>query len=250
MGIIVKVFGIFALILALSACQPAADDQKDLKESNPAATESKSQPKKDVNHSEAGADPEKSEGFSMVPGLPYEIIESDVVCNAPVVIEFFAYQCPHCYKLEQFAEAWKKENAAKIEFQAVPTHLGHQEFGPFLIVHQAAKNLGLLDKATPMLFKRLHEQKKSFASPDDAIAFLLSIGASEEDAKKALDDEEKIKTAIDDNFRLLAKYKITGVPAILVNHRYQFNVTKAGGYDKVFEVVEETLKLPSNCSKK
>jgi len=49
---------------------------------------------------------------------------------------------------------------------------------------------------------------------------------------------------------LLAKYKIAGVPTILVNHRYKFDVTKAGGYDKVFEVVDQTLAMPSNCSGK
>ena len=119
----------------------------------------------------------------------------------------------------------------------------------FLIVHQAADVLGLLDKATPKLFSRIHDEKKSFASQAEAIDFLVSLGANVEDATSALSDEANGKRAIDENFKLLAKYKITGVPTILVNHRYKFSVTQAGGYDKVFEVVDETLALPSNCTK-
>lgn len=226
-----RIFCIFTVLLALLACQP---DQNESKE--PVASEA---PSKDL--------PAK---FSMLLEQPYDIIESDEVCTEPVVIEFFAYHCPHCLKLEKFAQAWKKKNAGKVKFLTVPTHLGHQEFGPFLIVHQAAKDLGILEKATAMLFKRFHEDKKSFTSPEEAIAFLVSAGADETQAKKAITDEETTKTGLDENFRLLAKYKISSVPTILVNHRYQFDVTKAGGYEKVFEIVEETLKLPSNCSTK
>jgi len=234
----VKLLSLFTLILFLSACQPAE------KETKTATDTSDSTAKKEETTPSPAAE------VSPLIEQPYDIVESDITCEEPVVIEFFAYQCPHCYKLESFAEAWKKKNQGKVKFQAVPTHLGHQEFGSFLIVHQTAKNLGILDKAMPALFKRLHEDKKTFASQDEAIAFLVALGASEDAVKTAISNEEKIKTGIDENFLLMQKYKISGVPTILVNHQYQFNVTKAGGYDKVFEVVEETLKLPSNCPSK
>lgn len=238
-----RILSIFALILSLAACQQASEDTKDSKIEKSNITENI-----EKLPSEPGSKP--SENFSLLTELPYEIIDSDEACTEPVVIEFFAYQCPHCFELESYAEAWKKENAGKVKFQPVPTHLGHQEFGSFLIVHHAAEKLGLLKTATLALFKRLHEEKKAFASQDEAVAFLVSVGASEQDAKATLQDQESGKTAIDNDFRLLSKYKISGVPTILVNHRYKFDVTKAGGYDNVFKVVEETLKLPSNCSKK
>jgi len=231
---------IFFLALLLSACQSESTESEESKKPESATSKTTIQTESSVKPTENKNSAE----------LPYEIVESDETCGEPVVIEFFAYQCPHCYTLEKFAKEWRDKNAGRIKFKAVPTHLGNQQFGPFLIVHQAAEVLGLLDKATPMLFHRLHEEKKAFTSEDEAAEFLVSVGATKEDALKALQDQENAKNAIDDNFRLLAKYKVAGVPAIVVNHRYKFDVTKAGGYEKVFEVVDQTLALPSSCSAK
>ncbi len=243
-----KFISIFAFLLLLSACQQPDSEVQETNTTKETTTlaETPASTKTDVRKEKL--ETSKSQGdFSLLVDLPYEIVESDEKCESPVVIEFFAYQCPHCYTLEKFAEQWRSEHEREIEFLSVPTHLGHQEFGAFLILHQSAKKLGLLDKVRPLLFKRIHDEKKSFASPEEAIAFLVSAGANAVEAKKAIEDEEAIKTGIDENFRLIGKYKIAAVPTILVNHRYKFDVTKAGGYEKVFQVVEQTLLLPSEC---
>ncbi|MBV1908749.1 MAG: DsbA family protein [Kangiellaceae bacterium] len=229
---------IILLSLLITACNPTEEKSIETTASKPIAVE-------EHNHKH-----ENTAAIMEDSGLPYDIIESDEACESPIVIEFFAYQCPHCSTLEKFAKKWKDKNAGKVEFRAVPTHLGNQQFGSFLIVHQAAKVLGVLDKATPKLFSRIHDDQKAFASEQEAVDFLIALGVSKEDAVKTLQDQENSKNAIDDDFRLLAKYKIAGVPTILVNHRYQFDVTKAGGYEKVFEVVDQTLALPSNCGAK
>ena len=254
-----KFISILALILSISACQQATDDKKITEENKesvvaqqPTSKESKVKPPAVAEHSHSHEETVAVANPAVSPLIetPYEIVESDEACETPIVMEFFAYQCPHCFKLESHAQAWKTENAGKVAFKAVPTHLGHQEFGAFLIIHHAAENLGILSKATPALFKRLHEQKQGFSSQDEAVNFLATLGVSKEAAKTALEEEERLKTAIDEDFRLLAKYKISGVPTILVNHKYKFDVTRAGGYDKVFEVVKQTLAMPSNCSDK
>ena len=222
------------VVLLIAACQPSAnEDQSNTAEKPHAVKSEEIAPKND---------------FSLLVDQPYDIIESDQTCEEPIVIEFFAYQCPHCYTLEKQAAVWKKKNQGKINFLAVPTHLGHQEFSSFLIVHQAAKRLGIIDKAMPKMFTRLHEEKKAFASQDDVVAFFHSLGVPEEKARTAILSGKEIQKEIDKNFELLAKYKIASVPTIIVNYRYQFDVTKAGGYNKVFDVVDETLGLPSSCS--
>ncbi|PHS20644.1 MAG: hypothetical protein COA86_01475 [Kangiella sp.] len=235
---------LFALI-SITSCGQSSESN------DPKPVEASNITSKDVNDTKAVESKlieSQSTDFSLLKDEPFTRIDSDETCEAPVVMEFFAYQCPHCYTLEAEAKKWKDANKGKVNFVAIPTHLGREEFGSFLIVHHASDQLGLLEKATPALFDRIHNQKKGFSSPDDAIAFLVSLGANQEEATMAIESDEKIKTAIDESFRLLSKYKIAGVPTIIVNHKYQFDVTKAGGYDKVFEVVDQTLKLNSNCS--
>ncbi len=244
-----KLTRIALLALFLSACQPATDEQSKSKEAEkPVAA--KAEKSEDSHQHKEDHDHQHQNIARSDDGLPYEVIDSDEACEQPIVIEFFAYQCPHCYKLEKHVQEWKAKNAGKVKFVAIPTHLGNQQFGAFLIVHQAANVLGILDKAMPKMFSRLHEEQKGFSSEDEAAEFLASLGVSKEDALTALQDQENAKNVLDDNFRLLAKYKVAGVPTLLVNHKYKFDVTSAGGYEQVFEVVDQTLALPSNCGNK
>lgn len=236
------------LLLLLAACKPDTSpepvEEKEIAKTSVATPA----PAEHDDHSGHSHDKKEAEqGFSLLRDTAYDIVESDVTCEEPVVIEFFAYQCPHCYTLEKHAEEWRDKNNGKVKFVSVPTHLGRAEFGAFLLLHEAATVMGIIDKVRPALFKRIHDEKRGFSSQDDAIDLLVANGADREVAVATLANEEGMKTALENNFKLLSKYKIAGVPTMLVNHKYQFDVTKAGGYEKVFEVVEETLKLPSNC---
>jgi thiol:disulfide interchange protein DsbA len=242
----VKLIYTLPLLLLLAACEPKSTTDPD-KETEPAKTPIAESSEKETSNPKS-AEP-ANEAFSLLVDTPYDIVESDIACEAPVVIEFFAYQCPHCYTLEKHAEEWRAKNNGKVNFLSIPTHLGRAEFGAFLLIHEAASVMGILDKVRPALFKRIHDEKRGFASQEEAIDLLVANGAIRDVAVTTLANEESIKGALDSNFKLLAKYKIAGVPTILVNHKYQFDVTKAGGYEKVFEVVEQTLKLPSNCNK-
>ncbi len=243
-----KKITLLILFLFLTACQPETEKENNSSaKTSEAATQEAAQTHQQDEH--AGHDHQATSDFSLVPKQPYETLETDEACSEPEVMEFFAYQCPHCYKLEPFTEKWKSGAGKDIKFVSVPTHLGHKEFGPFLIVHQTAVGLGMLDKVTPKLFERIHKYKKGFASQADAVNFLVSAGADEAEALKEIQSGEKIKAAMEENFKLLAQYKITGVPTIVVNKKYMLNITSAGGNDKVFDLVEEVLKLPSNCSK-
>lgn len=186
------------------------------------------------------------------PGQKYQVVDQNFECEEPVVIEFFAYHCPHCYNLEPSAEKWRAkvaDNGGKVKFISVPTTLGHQQYGSMLLVHHAAKLLGVLEKTQHALFKRLHEEKKLFASPEEAAQFLIAQGADKDKALEILNDQKLMSDSIEKDFEYLRKYKVSSVPQVLVNHKYMTNITAAGGHDEVFNVVDEVLNLEHNCVK-
>ena len=196
----------------------------------------------DHNHDHAAATP--------VMGERYQIVEPQAECDEPVVIEFFAYQCPHCYNLEPAAEAWREKNGGKVKFRSVPWDLGRKEMGSMVLVHHAAKLLGVLDKTIPALFKRFHEEKKLFTSPEEAVEFLVAQGADPVKAKQTLEDQEAMTKSIQADYKLLGDYKIASVPQVLINHRYLTSTTAAGSTQAVFEVVDETLAKEHSCTAK
>ncbi len=183
-------------------------------------------------------------------GEKFQEIEPLFECEEPVVIEFFAYHCPHCYNLEPAAEKWRKNNDGKVKFLSIPTTLGHDQLGSMLLVHHAAKKLGVLEKTQHALFERFHKEKKLFSSAEDAADFLAAQGADKAQALATLNDQEYMNQSIGADYDILMKYKISSVPQVLVNHRYLTNITAAGGHDKVFELVDELLAKPHSCGKK
>nr|WP_256489568.1 DsbA family protein [Pleionea sp. CnH1-48] len=177
----------------------------------------------------------------------YEEVEPQDACEAPIVIEFFAYQCPHCNTLEDYLKKWEKPEG--VIFKLVPTDLGRKEFFPFILVHVAAEKLGIIDTVKTALFNRIHKEQKMIQSQEDAIQILVEAGAKKEAAEAVLKDEEYLKTSIESNYELLRKYKITGVPDLLVNYQYKTSPRTAKGYDNVFPTINNLLKNPLKCKK-
>ncbi|MCW8878340.1 MAG: thiol:disulfide interchange protein DsbA/DsbL [Kangiellaceae bacterium] len=211
--------------------------------------------KKEASHNGHAAHDEHSghdHATPIPPGEKYQVVDQNFECEGPVVIEFFAYQCPHCYNLEPAAKKWRAKNAdngGKVKFISVPTTLGHQQYGSVLLVHHAAKLLGVLEKTQHALFKRLHEDRRLFASPEEAAEFLIAQGADKNKALEILNDEKLMSDSIEQDFEYLRKYKISSVPQVLVNHKYMTNITAAGGHDEVFKLVDNLLELEHNCVK-
>lgn len=245
-----KVITIIISLLLLSACQ---EDQNKTTEQAETAVETTQQKQPTENQAAKDQQQESHEHHdhsASSDGSKYQTIEPQVTCEKPIVIEFFAYQCPHCYNLEPSAEAWRKKNAGKVEFRSIPTTLGHEELGSLLLVHHAAKLLGIGEKTQHALFNRFHKEKKLFASQEEAVEFLVAQGADAKKAATVLSDKEGMSKSIEADFELLKQYKISSVPFLLVNHQYTTSIDSAGGHTEVFEVVDETLQLTHSCQAK
>lgn len=243
---------ILLAVFALSACQQEAEKAKtETREAaQTVAEKAKKEAEKVVDSTKAAVSGEHNNQVEAAPLEPYTEVEPQFECEQPVVLEFFAYQCPHCYNLEPSAAAWRKKNAGKVKFVSVPSHLGRSEFGPFLLVHHAAEKLGILESTQHALFKRLHEEKKVFSSPEEAADFLVAQGANRKKALELLNDQESMGKIFERDFNMMQKYKVTSVPRVIVNHQYSTSITQAGGHDEVFQLVDELLKKDHNCKPK
>jgi thiol:disulfide interchange protein DsbA len=238
----VKYFKFLPVILissmALMACQQSDSDKS-------SSTEPAPHP---VTHEDSDKHDHQSHEHQATE-TGYIEVEPQDSCEQPTVIEFFAYQCPHCFQLEPFAEKWKTalHQNPTANFISIPTTLGREEFLPFLIIHYTAEKTGVLEKIQPQLFAMIHQQKGGFNNLDELVKLFVEAGADEQQVRTTLEDEAYLKSKFEADYQTMKKYKITGVPTVLVNYQYQITVSTAGGYDKVFEVVDKALKLPAKC---
>lgn len=161
------------------------------------------------------------------------------------VAEVFWYGCPHCFAFEPKLEAWLKKKPSDVQFVRIPAVLN-----PSWRVHArtfyALDLMGALDKAHSLLFAGIHEQNRRLSDIDTIATFLGSQGI---DAKKFKEDAESlpVNLSIDRAGELAKRYKIDGVPSMVVNGTFVTTAAMAGGYDQMLDVVNylETLPAPT-----
>jgi protein dithiol oxidoreductase (disulfide-forming) len=147
------------------------------------------------------------------------------------VIEVFSYACPHCAHLEPTLEAWRKTMPKTVKFTAMPA-IFHDSWAAYARAYYAAEQLKIVEKTHGALFKAIYEQNRQFASIDDMANWYAGYGVTAKQFKDAFTApgmEAKLKRAVD----LTPRYEVGGTPTLIIDGKYSFDVTTAGGIDKV-----------------
>lgn len=156
------------------------------------------------------------------------------------VLEFFWYGCSHCYNLEPYADKWLKDKPDDVEFIHIPG-----VFSKRWIAHAkafyTAKQLGVLDLIHKDLFIAIHVKRQSIFDENSLKRFFAEKGVNKNKFSKVYNSDE-INNNIKQAFIAGQKYKLTGVPAVIVNGKYLVNGQSAGGYENLFTVVDKLIE--------
>lgn len=174
-------------------------------------------------------------------GEHYAELSAPVQSEAPPgrveILEFFLYTCPHCYHFEPVIVPWSQKLPGHVVFKRVPAN-----FGPnapiFARAHYAAESLGVLDKVRPLLFKAIHDERRTVDN-EAALAkvFQEAAGIDEKTFKEAFSS-----FAVDNQVRksdaLTRAYAITGVPALAVAGKYVVSPRNGGTFENMLNIAD------------
>lgn len=162
------------------------------------------------------------------------------------VVEIFWYGCPHCFHLEPVVSKWLENKPNNVEFVRIPAVLGSSwELGARAFY--VAESLGILDQIHTPLFDAIHVQKKPMRTVDDLAAFFAEHGVDRATFDKtfnSFDVETKLRRSQD----LVRRYRVDGVPTVIVNGKYMTTGTMAGSSEGIFEVVDYLVAQESKQS--
>lgn len=152
------------------------------------------------------------------------------------VRELFWYGCPHCYTLEPFIENWirnKPENA-----QYVPTPgIFHAQSEFHARVFYTFEALGITDKVHRDFYDELHQRGNRIYNVEGLVEFAAKHDVGADELRGAYDS-----FSVDANVRsakqMFGKYGATGVPTMIVDGRYRFTVSSAGGHKQLLELID------------
>jgi protein dithiol oxidoreductase (disulfide-forming) len=158
------------------------------------------------------------------------------------VIEIFWLGCGHCYALEPFMQSWKKSKAEYIKFVPVPVMWGpaHRAHGRLYYTLEALGKGDLVSKA----FEAIHKQGNMLVSNDDAqsqkmqLAFAKDNGVSEADFNREYNGFG-VNTKLQRADELTRRYRVEGVPVVIVNGKYQTDVAMAGGQNELIQIIND-----------
>jgi thiol:disulfide interchange protein DsbA len=156
------------------------------------------------------------------------------------VVEFFWYECPHCYALEPYLERWIKKLPADVEFRRVPATF-NERWNISARVYYALEAMGLIDKLHRPLLDAIHKDRLRITDEAQLTAWLQGKGvdvAKFSATLKSFAVEGRLKRAQS----LVQGSKIDGVPALLVNGQYLVSAGGAGSEERMLAIADSAIE--------
>lgn len=175
-------------------------------------------------------------------GNQYVELSSPVPVSEPgkiEVVELFWYGCPHCYQFEPTLNPWIAKLPEDVHFVRIPAMFG----GVWNIHGQlfiTLESMGVEKKVHSAVFDAIHKEGKKLATPEEMADFLATQGI---DKAKFLStfNSFAVKGQMEKAKKLAVAYQITGVPTLIVNGKYRFDVHSAGGPQQALDVANQLI---------
>jgi thiol:disulfide interchange protein DsbA len=187
-------------------------------------------------------------GGKWKPGVNYDVISpaqpTNVGPGKVEVTEVFWLGCPHCYALEPYIQAWLKNKPGFIDFVRVPVMWGpvHRAHARLYYTLMALNRPDLVTKAFDTIQQK-HDLLVSTTGNDDESlklqqAFAKENGISPDDYAKAF-NSFSVNSNLQRAEQLTQRYQVQGVPLVVVNGKYSFDVSKAGGPQQIISEIDD-----------
>ena len=153
-------------------------------------------------------------------GEDYKILKSPTTTQ-PTVTEYFSFYCPHCYNSQGLMHELKNNLPENVKFNGNPVSFMGGEMGKTLSKAFAVANLlKVEDKVAPVIFAKIHAQKKPPVNIAEVRQIFIDEGVdgSKFDAAYNSFAVNGATARFDKSFSATG---LTGVPAVVVNGKYQ-----------------------------
>lgn len=152
------------------------------------------------------------------------------------VVELFWYGCPHCYQFEPTINPWIKKLPDDVNFVRIPALFGGvwDIHGQTFITLESMK---VEHQVHDAVFRAIHQEGRRLTSLDEIADFLATQGVDRESFVQTF-NSFGVKSQMENAKKLAMAYKVSGVPVIIVNGKYRFDITSAGGPEQALQVAD------------
>ncbi|RXJ72166.1 thiol:disulfide interchange protein [Veronia nyctiphanis] len=178
-------------------------------------------------------------------GEDYQVLEMATPLysdNSPSVTEFFSFYCPHCFRNQALMDALEPKLPENTRIIKQHVSFMGGKMGPELSKALAAAELLKVDDTMiPVIFERIHSQRKPPRSAEEVRQMFLDNGV---DAKKfdGVINSFAVNSMVARFDKAFETTGLTGVPAVIVNGKYYLTPKTIKSLDEYVELVDFLLK--------
>ncbi|MBV2182237.1 MAG: thiol:disulfide interchange protein DsbA/DsbL [Castellaniella sp.] len=155
------------------------------------------------------------------------------------VLEFFAYTCPHCAKIEPLVVNWRKTLPDTVVFKGVPVAF-NASMRDLQKLYYALDAVGRLD-LNDAVFKAIHEENKRLFKADDIIDWVAAQGVDRKSFTDAF-NSFGVQTKITRADELAKAYHIDGTPSFAIGGRFVTSPAQTGSYQGAIDESDKLVK--------
>ncbi|MNF78987.1 Thiol:disulfide interchange protein DsbA precursor [compost metagenome] len=104
----------------------------------------------------------------------------------------------------------------------------------------ALESMKVEQRVHKAVFEAIHKDGKKLATPDEMAEFLAGQGVDKDAFLKAY-NSFGVKSQMEKAKKLAMAYQITGVPTLVVNGKYRFDISSSGGPEQTLKVAEHLI---------
>lgn len=182
----------------------------------------------------------KGKQYKAITPSPTIPIELNIPKHKVIVMEFFSYGCPWCFRLEPAVEKWKQHKPKSIIFERVPL-VFESGWKFYSKAYYAAQALGILDKITPALFNAIHKKGLNLTSEQAMQQFFASQHVNKKTFESVFNFSPGIGAELTRAKNLMLAYRVFNIPTFVINGKYKTNILMANGNTKKLLHIVNTL---------
>ncbi|SDW57856.1 thiol:disulfide interchange protein DsbA/DsbL [Nitrosomonas communis] len=155
------------------------------------------------------------------------------------VIEFFWYGCPHCYELHPHIDNWRKNAPKDVKFRYVPA-IFRANWTPAAKTFYAMEALGITKELHDKVYKAIHRDKIDLSKEAVLFDWIEKQGIERAKFINAY-NSFSVQNQVAKVSQMIRQYKLTGVPALVVEGKYITSGKMSGTPRDTIQVLNELI---------
>jgi thiol:disulfide interchange protein DsbA len=201
-----------------------------------------------------------STGLEVKEGVQYKKLETPIEFEGLAdnsVLEIFWLGCPHCQNFESGVRDWKKTKYKDVQLLKVHAVSGNPRWLVDAHIYNSFVKLNASDQVLDGLFDLYIEQMKQYQTDTAAdknsktkafpefklITEYATVSGLDAKEFSAAFESDEVKATVKVAGDMFTKYKISGVPAFIVNKEYMITGEGVKSLAEYFEVIDKVAEL-------